>query len=104
MLTTRPLKPQDRAKRQARGQPPGELTCTEIIRNMVLQIVKSCIHVQRNFSENYLRFGHTPSEKFTSPVLGRKKSLKGIGFKGCLTNLHVAPTSQASPNKATCNI
>jgi len=48
---------------------------------MVLQIVKSRFHVQKNFYENYLRFGHTPPKKFISPALGRKK-FKGYRFKG----------------------
>jgi len=48
-------------------------------------------------------WSHTP-KKVCQSCPGAKKSLKGIGFKGCLIYLHVAPTFQASPNQATCNI
>jgi len=39
----------------------------------------SSVHTQKNFSENYLQFGHAPSKRFYSPVLGRKSN----GFRGC---------------------
>jgi hypothetical protein len=57
----------------------GHYDITRINANMVL--VNLGFHVQNNFSENYLQFGHMPSKNFSSPVIGRK-SLKNISFKG----------------------
>ena len=37
--------------------------------------------MRRDFSENYLQFGHALSKILASPILDRKK-LKNIGFEG----------------------
>jgi len=42
-----------------------------MIENVVL--VNSGFHLRRDFSENYLQFGHAPSKRLASSVLGRKK-------------------------------
>ena len=44
-------------------------------------LVNLDFHLQKNFSENYLQFGHAPSESSTSPSIGWE-SLKNIGVKG----------------------
>jgi hypothetical protein len=44
-------------------------------------LVNLAFHIQKDFSENYLQFGHAPSETFTSPFVGWGSS-KNIGVKG----------------------
>jgi len=44
-------------------------------------LVNLSLHIRKNFSENYLQFGHAPSESSTSPSVGWE-SLKNIGVKG----------------------
>jgi hypothetical protein len=41
---------------------------TGVIENILL--VTSGFHAQKNLSENYLQFGHVPTDNFTSPVPG----------------------------------
>lgn len=44
-------------------------------------LVNLALYIRKNFSENYLQFGHAPSESSTSPSVGWE-SLKDIGVKG----------------------
>jgi len=44
-------------------------------------MVNSGFHTRKNFSKNYLQFGHAPAKTFARPVL-RGKSLMNIGQKG----------------------
>jgi hypothetical protein len=48
----------------------GRQDVTGTFGNMML--ANSVFHTANNFSENYLQFGHAPSETFASPGLGRK--------------------------------
>jgi hypothetical protein len=66
------------------GQPrncPGlhPKTVTGIMTDIVL--ANSGFHTLKNFSENYPKFWHTPSERFASPVLGQKM-FKEYRFEG----------------------
>jgi len=48
---------------------------------MVLQIVKSRFQAQKNFSENYLRFGHTHTpRKVRQPCPRPKEKFKEYWF------------------------
>lgn len=58
---------------------PAARGITGMIGNVVL--VNSSFHTRKDFSENYLQFGHASSKCFASPVLGRKR-LKNIGLEG----------------------